>query len=123
MANHLSNYFHFLVLVIIIVQLLVEGDAACSELVGRCDSNKDCNEGCKSLHNGNGLGICNYNLCTCVYNCEHPPTSVKKCLAGNFGLCDAQCNFTCAGQFNQGQGKGFCSLWYGKKLCICQYNC
>lgn len=126
MANHLSNFFHFLVLVMMIMQLIAVGDAyICSELLGRCDTGDDCDSRCKTRHSDVvGIGTCDLNLCTCSYRCI-PSDPPKKCLAGYTGVCDGDgdakwCNSTCASVFDQ--GRGIC-LWYGKNYCVCQYNC
>ncbi|KAF7848567.1 hypothetical protein BT93_L1838 [Corymbia citriodora subsp. variegata] len=104
-------------------------EAYCSEGIGLCGKQNECEQRCHASHGPGSRVSCDYTinppLCTCYYDCPEPPPPPKVCNGGG-GLCtitckDQCCSDRCATKFNQ--GRGYCDNSAGPWLCQCQYPC
>ncbi|WJX24033.1 Defensin-like protein [Trifolium repens] len=127
MANQISNYLFFIILVLVLYgQMKVEA-GSCSEPMGACGPIGNCDQRCKAKY-GSGQGSCKLGLCTCYYSCGQGPSPdppERKCKS-SLGICNSQCdnaccNSNCASRFNQGIGD--CSNVGGSpyRACTCYY--
>lgn len=103
----------------------------CSDPLGACGPIGDCQQRCEAKHN-DGVGSCQFGLCTCVYSCGGSQTTEKivetkrKCTSvvdvSSAQCNDSCCNSKCGSQFNEGIGF-YKVLGRSTKLCTCQYVC
>ncbi|KAF7838008.1 defensin-like protein 183 [Senna tora] len=89
---------------------IVDG-SECSQALGECGSEGECDNLCKAEYEGEGS--CVMNSCTCNYKCGPSvgPKEIKRDCNAGLGYCggkcwDECCNSGCASKYNE--GIGFC---------------